>query len=437
VLDRVFFRAPYDFQSLVTGFGEAARRELDPAKLLEAFTGAIGASLHPAAVMVLTDEDGCLSLQHAEGIHSSAASSGFAAEVEGAITSAEPFVPLEATLGGEPVLLVVLAAQGDRQGVVVLGARKGELPYYPPDRALVVHLCQTLASNWQNARLFERVVRRNEALAKANAELQQLDTLKRQFLNAVSHELRTPLTSIVGFGEFLTEELGGPLTPLQAEFVGHIRQSARHLNGLVDDMLDYAQVEAGTFRLECHWGTLDAAAVEALESMRPQAVAKHVTLTADVPQRPVEGHFDPVRIAQVVLNLLGNGIKFTPEGGTVTLRVAVEAGDAVITVSDTGIGVREELHDKLFDKFFQVDPSSTRRAGGTGLGLAITRAIVEAHGGTISLESAPGRGSCFTVRLPGFGVPNPAPGAGSGEAGLANPAPPGFHGEDGASEVDG
>jgi signal transduction histidine kinase len=247
--------------------------------------------------------------------------------------------------------------------------------------------------------LFARLVRRNEELAQANAELTQLDDLKRQFLNAVSHELRTPLSSVVGFGEFLQDEVGGPLSPLQQEFVHHIRAGARRLNGLVDDLLDFAQMEAGTFRIVREWADLGACVEEAIDSLRPQAVEKGVRLESALPEGACRAYVDPARFEQVVLNLVGNALKFTPEGGVVTVTLGAHGDDWALQVSDTGIGMPAEVLPRLFDRFFQVDPSTTRRFGGTGLGLAIARAIVEAHGGHIAVTSEPGAGSTFTVLL--------------------------------------
>jgi signal transduction histidine kinase len=314
----------------------------------------------------------------------------------------QPETPYElAPMGwaGSEALVMACTALDGQHGAVVLGPRKSELNYAPPDRRLVVHLSQQLAVFCQNALLFARLVRRNEELAQANAELMQLDGLKRQFLNAVSHELRTPLSSVVGFGEFLHDEVGGPLTPLQQEFVHHIRAGAKRLNGLVDDLLDFAQMEAGTFRILREWADMVACVDEALDSLRPQALEKGVKLEASLPDGECLAYFDPKRFEQVVLNLVGNAIKFTPANGVVRVSLAAHGAELALQVSDTGIGMPPEVLPRLFERFFQVDPSTTRRYGGTGLGLPIARAIVEAHGGRIVVTSAPGAGSTFTVLM--------------------------------------
>jgi signal transduction histidine kinase len=186
---------------------------------------------------------------------------------------------------------------------------------------------------------------------------------------------------------------------LQAEFVHHIRAGARRLNGLVDDLLDFAQMEAGTFRILREWADMRVCVEEALDSLRPQALEKGVRLETALPDGDCLAYFDPARFEQVVLNLVGNALKFTPAGGVVRVSLAEHGPEVALQVSDTGIGIAPEVLPRLFDRFFQVDPSSTRRYGGTGLGLAIARAIVEAHGGRIAVESEPGAGSTFTVSL--------------------------------------
>ncbi|MFN3430132.1 MAG: sensor histidine kinase, partial [Candidatus Sericytochromatia bacterium] len=402
VLERWCFRAPYDFQLVTTQFAAEARAMVRLDELLASFGPAVEGALHPAFLAVMEDE-GATGWRrvHLQGqAPDFLADDAFLALAARAVRQAESLRPVDLTWGDERLLLVPVAAAGERLGALVLGPRKSDLPYDPPDRHLLAHLAEMLALRWQNVRLFDQLVRHNEQLADAVAELRQLDELKRQFLNAVSHELRTPLSSIVGFGEFLKDEVGGPLAPIQQEFVHHIRTGSKRLQGLVDDLLDYAQMEAGSFRVEPRWTDLAPVVVEALESLTPQAIASKVTLVPELPDGPVEGEFDPARVEQVILNLVGNAIKFTPKGGTVRVSVGTEPGLLRLAVVDTGIGIPESVLSRLFDKFFQVDPSTTRRYGGTGLGLAIAKAIVEAHGGTIGVESAPGAGSTFSVTLP-------------------------------------
>jgi PAS domain S-box-containing protein len=231
-------------------------------------------------------------------------------------------------------------------------------------------------------------------------ELQTLDRLKNDFLNVVTHELRTPLTSIRGFAEFLEDGIGGDLSMEQAEFVRHIQLNADQLGALVDDLLDMARLEAGKFTLRRVPVDLCALTREVVDSFRPQAQEGRITLSLSAPGGPVQAEADPMRMRQVLNNLLSNALKFTPAGGTVT--VTFSATDAMLDwrVADTGIGVAPAQVPHLFSKFFQAESALNRTYKGTGLGLAITKGLVEAHGGTIALESTEGRGTVVHVAVP-------------------------------------
>jgi hypothetical protein len=229
-------------------------------------------------------------------------------------------------------------------------------------------------------------------------KLKQLDILKGEFVNAVSHDLRTPLTTIMGYAEFLEDEIGGAITPTQAEFVEQIQKSARRLEGLVDDLLDFARIEAGTFRLRLAPGDLREPAREIAESLRPQAEEAHLHVELALPESPLITRMDARRIQQVLTNLLHNAIKFTPAGGTITVR-ACDLGEGLrCEVQDTGPGIAEADKAKLFQRFSQLQRGMAK--GGTGLGLSISKSIVEAHGGAIGVDSQPGNGSCFWFWLP-------------------------------------
>jgi signal transduction histidine kinase len=247
--------------------------------------------------------------------------------------------------------------------------------------------------------LTERVALENRLKAQLD-ELQTLDRLKSDFLNVVTHELRTPLTSIRGFSEFLEDGIGGQLSTDQQDFVRHIQVNAEQLGALVDDLLDLARLEAGRFTLRRQAVELVGLAREVVEGLRPQALSAGLTLAVEAPSPPLTLYADPVRMRQVLGNLLANAVKFTPAGGTVTVAVR-EAGDSfVLSVQDTGIGIAEEHLPRLFSKFFQVESALNRTFKGTGLGLPITKGLVEAHGGSIEVTSRPGEGTTVTVRLP-------------------------------------
>ncbi|MNS10807.1 Alkaline phosphatase synthesis sensor protein PhoR [compost metagenome] len=254
--------------------------------------------------------------------------------------------------------------------------------------------------------LTERVALEGRLKAQLD-ELQTLDRLKTDFLNVVTHELRTPLTSIRGFAEFLEDGIGGQLSDDQQDFVRHIQGNAEQLGALVDDLLDLARLEAGRFTLRCQAIELVALAREVADGMRPQALAAGLTLALEAPPPPLALYADPVRLRQVLGNLLANAVKFTPAGGTVTIAVREEGELLAVRVQDSGIGIAEEHMPRLFSKFFQVESALNRTFKGTGLGLPITRGLVEAHGGRIDVTSRLGEGTTVTVWLPRGAAPSP------------------------------
>lgn len=239
-----------------------------------------------------------------------------------------------------------------------------------------------------------------EAQLRAQYEkLRELDKLKGDFVNAVSHDLRTPLTSIRGYAEFLEDEIGGPLTEVQRGFVAQVLKSATRLEGMVSDLLDIARLDAGTFRLHCEETNLTGKIAEMVESFKPQADEHDLELQASLPEEPVLMVLDPQRIERVLANLIGNAIKFTPDGGRLMVRAKVEPDAVLCEVSDTGIGIAPEDLPKLFQRFSQLE-AGARKKSGTGLGLSISKAQVEAHGGRIGVRSELGKGSTFWFRLP-------------------------------------
>ncbi len=179
-----------------------------------------------------------------------------------------------------------------------------------------------------------------------------------------------------------------------------IQEGAKRLQRIVDDLLDFARMEAGTFQLVTRDADLRDLVSEVLGSLEPQAQDAKLTLATELPPTPVRLMMDPDRIGQVLLNLVGNAIKFTGTGGHITVHVEEQADMVRVEVRDDGIGIAPQHLDSLFDKFFQVDPSLTREYGGAGLGLAISKVLVESHGGQIGVESTLGKGSTFWFTLP-------------------------------------
>jgi PAS domain S-box-containing protein len=236
-------------------------------------------------------------------------------------------------------------------------------------------------------------------LASQNEQLRELDRLKDEFVALVSHELRTPLTSIRGYLELVLEGEGGDLTDEQRKFLGVVERNAHRLLALVGDLLFLAQVEAGKLSLEIGAVDLSALAAESVETARPIAEEKGVTLTlASGPLPLLPG--DRSRLGQLLDNLVSNGIKFTPSGGRVDVRVRNERDAAVVEVRDTGMGIAAAEQEHLFERFFRTSKATEQAIPGTGLGLAISKAIVHAHSGRITVASDEKTGSTFRVALP-------------------------------------
>jgi len=237
--------------------------------------------------------------------------------------------------------------------------------------------------------------------AELSATVQALraaNKAKSDFLAGMSHELRTPLNAIIGFSDLIRGKVGPDGTRVApAEWVDHVHRSGQHLLSLVNDILDLSKVEAGQQDLRLENVDLRAAIAGCVADLSPLADRKKLRLVTDAEPGVVVA--DPRRFRQILYNLLSNAIKYTPEEGEVRLIARCRPHEVQVTVADTGIGIAPEDHARVFEEFQQVgDPAS--RQPGTGLGLALTRRLVEAHGGTIDLESAPGRGSRFTIHLP-------------------------------------
>jgi signal transduction histidine kinase len=231
------------------------------------------------------------------------------------------------------------------------------------------------------------------------ARAEELIRLRDEFVAVVSHELRTPLTSIIGYLELLVDEDSGALTSEQRSYLEIVQRSTGRLVELVGDLLLVAEAERGPLALELADIDVASLAADAAESARPSADARGVILRVE----PGSGGTvpgDPTRLAQMLDNLISNAIKFTPEGGRVTVHAAVRGSDAVFEVVDTGGGVSDADRERLFDPFFRSREANARAVPGTGLGLTITKAIVDAHHGSIEVESAPGAGTTFRVWLP-------------------------------------
>jgi signal transduction histidine kinase/DNA-binding response OmpR family regulator len=243
-----------------------------------------------------------------------------------------------------------------------------------------------------NARLYQQLEVQSRELATTSQH-------KSDFLASMSHELRTPLNAVIGFSEVLLERMFGELNERQADYVEDILGAGRHLLALLNDVLDLSKVEAGRMDLDITTFPAGDAIQSVLALVRERASQHGVDLRFDSADAPGHITADELRLKQVLLNLLGNAVKFTPEGGTVTVRAWTGGPEVFITVSDTGIGIAESDRSRIFDSFQQGTRSSSSSEG-TGLGLTLSRRIVELHGGRMWLESEVGLGSTFGLALP-------------------------------------
>jgi signal transduction histidine kinase len=234
-------------------------------------------------------------------------------------------------------------------------------------------------------------------LRETTAE-READRLKEEFVATVSHELRTPLTSMIGYLELVLQGEVGDLDPQQERFLGIVQRNADRLTTLVGDLLFVAQVNANALRIDRRPVDLADLAASAVDSARAAAAEKEIALTLDA--EPVATEADPSRVAQLLDNLLSNAIKFTPYGGTVRVGIGRDGDNAVLKVTDSGIGIPAHEQERLFQRFFRTESARAREIPGTGLGLAICRAIAEAHDGTIEVDSVEGHGTTFRVLLP-------------------------------------
>jgi signal transduction histidine kinase len=288
-------------------------------------------------------------------------------------------------------LLVPLTRSGEVVGALVVRRKApGDFP------TTVVDLLQTFASESvlaiQNARLFRELEEKGRQLESASQH-------KSQFLANMSHELRTPLNAILGFNELIIDGMLGEVPPEMKDASERIHRNGVHLLGLINDVLDLSKIEAGQLTLSlADYSIADMVhtVVAAVESL---ASEKKLDLKAEVPGGLPNARGDERRIAQVLLNLVGNAIKFT-DTGEVAVKASAANGTFTIAVSDTGPGIPDSARAMIFEEFQQADNSSTRAKGGTGLGLAIAKRIVEMHGGKIGLKSQVGQGSTFSVTLP-------------------------------------
>jgi len=260
----------------------------------------------------------------------------------------------------------------------------------------VVDLLQTFAAQSviaiHNARLFHEIEVKGHELEIANKH-------KSEFLANMSHELRTPMNAILGYTELIIDNIYGEVPEKIQRVLERVEKNGQHLLSLINDVLDFSKIEAGRLTLTLTDYSMQDVIQTVATSVEALAAEKNLDLEVMIPKELMTGKGDEQRIAQVLLNLLGNAIKFTEEGGVI-VEATVSNETFLISVSDTGPGLSEADHKKIFEEFHQADGSSTREKGGTGLGLSISKKIVEMHGGHIWVDSIPKKGSTFRFTLP-------------------------------------
>ena len=295
-------------------------------------------------------------------------------------------------LRGGSYLTVPLTARTRPLGVIVFARVAGGAPFGQDDVALAGELARRGAAAVDNARLLRRT-------EEARREAERASRAKSQFLAVMSHELRTPLNAIVGYGDLLEGEVSGPINEKQRRHLGRIRESAWHLLSLIDEILSLSRIEAG--REDVTLAEVDAVemAEDAAAFVEPQAERKGLAMRVERPPDPVTMESDPGKVRQILLNVLANAVKFTRRG-SVTLRLEVNDAEVLFHVADTGPGIASAEREAIFEPFTRGSGQGAEDEGGTGLGLAVSRRFARILGGDLTLESEPGRGSVFTLRLP-------------------------------------
>jgi signal transduction histidine kinase len=308
-------------------------------------------------------------------------------------------------------ILTPILSQDGAIGFVFVGNRADALPINESDTELLSILANQIGQSLENAELFEQVYRSRQALestvqdrtkqlASALEEVQQISQTKSEFISAVSHELRTPLTSIKGYAALLMTGKIGSIPPEVKDRLEKINKHSDNLVKLINELLDISRIESG--RTEMNFSEIKATKMidNVRDLLTPQLKDKGVELITDVPDAVPPILVDSSHFERVFINLIGNAIKFTPKDGTITVKAEKDKDDILFSVTDTGIGIKEDDLQKLFEEFYRVENEINQNVKGTGLGLALAKKIVEVHGGTMWVTSKVGEGTTFFFTVP-------------------------------------
>jgi len=252
----------------------------------------------------------------------------------------------------------------------------------------------------ENRRLVDSLQRSNRLLFEANEELKRATQAKSEFLANMSHELRTPLNVIIGFSELMRDEVPGQINNEQRQCLDDVLGSSQHLLNLINDVLDLSKIEAGTAKFRLSNLELAEVIEPLARTLLPVLAPRQQSLDIKIEEGLPLVRINKAKISEVLLNLLSNATKFTPERGKLRVEAVREDDWCRVSVIDSGIGIKQEDQEQIFEPFYQLDNSLTRGKGGTGLGLALVRQIIEKHGGRVWVESEYGQGSRFTFTLP-------------------------------------